>query len=756
MPRGDPEAPPLPLVQEADDAALAEEAARHLASVRSAHLTKHRGKHAPQTEVIGESAALTAAVKEEQDEVDDDWFQLPDELKRRTVRLRIGNVPKKAGNRILKTVRRKGRRGAPDIVVEADPDEAFEAEDDHDARPEGTTDPSGSSFFGDTPLHASPNASAESLELPPVARTSSRVSNTSTFRPGFSQLTALPTLSELRTVDSASSSSPSGSVYSPPPADTPTRTLTIDDSFTAGALPRRDTLLSMKNLKRQKHRMHLPGRKHLPGQKKRAAAAAEKQALAAGDVDLDEAVARALKERGILADEDVKVECDVLYEHQRGLVVFGLPRFSSNALFQVDPPQWCDEALRPSPFTPHNYPCPPYWRWRDSEFMVDMGGDKDEEGWSYAIRFRSRYWRGEAITMRSFVRRRRWVRTRVYRPQPLLPSSSAASRYTAPESDASSGAIDVTTGQAGGGAAAACSTDVHDLASACAALPLDDERRATLLSESRSAAAYAVGEVDPRNPFISYRRIKAEAAATLDLSAGRASSHEPVWRAAVREINYCRVGGVMRAHARIDRQRLELFRLWLGARDEKGRRAVAGLGAGGTDRQRAANVRMDAVEGPHKSASEQGGKAIAAAAKVVQSKEKTEVWDAIEGEENKPEPDDVWDVIEARLDDILHMFEYHQTRLLFLQLILSLHPVHDATHRYAGHDAPSTVQRGRLERSLSERLDFYGEVERLAHEYGAQGGWIKEEKDASAVAEGGGGGDEGKARERRKGKKRAP
>lgn len=112
--------------------------------------------------------------------------------------------------------------------------------------------------------------------------------------------------------------------------------------------------------------------------------------------------------------------------------------------------------------------------------------------------------------------------------------------------------------------------------------------------------------------------------------------------------------------------------------------------------------------------------------------------------------------VNSQLDDILHIFEYHQTRLLFLQLILSLHPAHDAAHRYAGHDAPSTVQRGRLERSLSERLDFYGEVERLAREYGAQGGWIKEEKDASAVAEGGGGGDEGKARERRKGKKRAP
>jgi hypothetical protein len=96
--------------------------------------------------------------------------------------------------------------------------------------------------------------------------------------------------------------------------------------------------------------------------------------------------------------------------------VFGLPKFSGNALFQADPPHWCDASFkyvrwlacsgslarslcfgfahrgkdssrlttfpvrRPSPFNPHTFPCKPYWVWRDSEFMIDMSGDKDEEG----------------------------------------------------------------------------------------------------------------------------------------------------------------------------------------------------------------------------------------------------------------------------------------------------------------------------------------------------------------------------------------
>jgi len=60
--------------------------------------------------------------------------------------------------------------------------------------------------------------------------------------------------------------------------------------------------------------------------------------------------------------------------------VFGLPKFSSAALFQFDPSVWTNEQLKPSPYTPHDFPCRPYWNWRDREFMVDMGGDRDEEG----------------------------------------------------------------------------------------------------------------------------------------------------------------------------------------------------------------------------------------------------------------------------------------------------------------------------------------------------------------------------------------
>jgi hypothetical protein len=57
---------------------------------------------------------------------------------------------------------------------------------------------------------------------------------------------------------------------------------------------------------------------------------------------------------------------DVLYENQRGWFVFGIPLFSSKALwnFRVDPAPWVDSKFRPSAVNITNAQVPdPSWMW---------------------------------------------------------------------------------------------------------------------------------------------------------------------------------------------------------------------------------------------------------------------------------------------------------------------------------------------------------------------------------------------------------
>ncbi|WIA28955.1 hypothetical protein OEZ86_011477 [Tetradesmus obliquus] len=67
---------------------------------------------------------------------------------------------------------------------------------------------------------------------------------------------------------------------------------------------------------------------------------------------------------------------------------------------------------------------PPGWGWRDAEWSVDMTGVEaegcDADGWAYAMDFQWLAWPPEPQNgragIKSFVRRRRWVRTRVRLP----------------------------------------------------------------------------------------------------------------------------------------------------------------------------------------------------------------------------------------------------------------------------------------------------------------------------------------------------
>ncbi|PWN35023.1 uncharacterized protein FA14DRAFT_160367 [Meira miltonrushii] len=81
-------------------------------------------------------------------------------------------------------------------------------------------------------------------------------------------------------------------------------------------------------------------------------------------------------------------EYDVLYENQRGMLFFGIPKFSSKTLFQWDPAPWTNSRNKDSAYNVVNAQLPnPSWEWVHPEWMIDMSGDVDESGWQYSYNF---------------------------------------------------------------------------------------------------------------------------------------------------------------------------------------------------------------------------------------------------------------------------------------------------------------------------------------------------------------------------------
>jgi hypothetical protein len=120
---------------------------------------------------------------------------------------------------------------------------------------------------------------------------------------------------------------------------------------------------------------------------------------------------------------------DVLFENQRGWFVFGIPLFSSKALwnFKIDPAPWVDSKLNPSAVNITNAQVPdPSWAWDWKSWYVDMSLDVDEEGWQYSLLFKGSPWHGNHPWFHSFVRRRCWLRKRV--KQRLPPKSKETAR----------------------------------------------------------------------------------------------------------------------------------------------------------------------------------------------------------------------------------------------------------------------------------------------------------------------------------------
>ncbi|PWN50408.1 hypothetical protein IE53DRAFT_97420 [Violaceomyces palustris] len=88
-----------------------------------------------------------------------------------------------------------------------------------------------------------------------------------------------------------------------------------------------------------------------------------------------------------------RYEFDVLYENQRGLLVFGIPKFSPRTLFQWDPSPWTDIRNQNSTYNVANAQLPdPSWEWVYPEWLIDMSGDTDQAGWQYSGAFSRRFW----------------------------------------------------------------------------------------------------------------------------------------------------------------------------------------------------------------------------------------------------------------------------------------------------------------------------------------------------------------------------
>ncbi|KAM0792926.1 hypothetical protein ACM66B_002685 [Microbotryomycetes sp. NB124-2] len=635
-----------------------------------AHLQQHHRRHrVTKSRMQSLSRELVNAANDKQ-VVGDDFFVDPDADEQRNARrMRVHLSIAGVQGRATKTIKRfTGRRGSK-MPTQTSIGNAKEdlAAFGHDETVQQTSDETqtASRVYGFMPMVTeSPTGSSDSLSSATTSLASTSATpatpsdgQTSWLGPSSSQFESLSRAPTLPTLAEQPSPLLRQSLTRPPDHDVPSRTLTLDEgpegsTKQASRLSKLKPSQLNKSLARRRHR------------------------LARRDTQMTEAdedtLEKVLFDAGIVRQEQERVVTDVLYEHQRGLVLFGLPQFSSAALFQVDPSPWTDHRLKNSPLSRHDFSLPtPFWHWVDREWMVDMSGDVDEQGWTYAVRFRSKYWRGLPDTWRSFVRRRRWIRRRIYVPVPVLQAHPTPLQST------------VDWNQDFG--------EPTSLLSACAALPL------STADKDKTYRWEQEDDIDAKSPFLQRSFVSKQA--SLARAASSDSDPETVqrWRRAVVEINFHRASYLLR-ECRLDREKIALWRWWLGLGPPSGETNEAD-GSQATemapqDSKKSSKVRQASVQLPHSKPHP-----------TVDVKEWT-------SEDERPVADDVWDLLEGKLYEILGLFEFQISRIHLLHLVLTRHPV---AHKHIGAtSSPLTtdsVDRTRKSsRQLSEELQ-QGKIE---------------------------------------------
>ncbi|PIL31957.1 hypothetical protein GSI_06661 [Ganoderma sinense ZZ0214-1] len=130
----------------------------------------------------------------------------------------------------------------------------------------------------------------------------------------------------------------------------------------------------------------------------------------------------------------------VLYENQRGAMVFSTAYYSPLTLLPLDPPPFTIPTATRSPrknqptVTLEDYPLPDgSWKWVSRAWMIDMRGDGEVQydGFEYARSFRSKKWGPDTgfMSNHGLVRRRRWIRL-MMRPAQAIHDTESLLEHT--------------------------------------------------------------------------------------------------------------------------------------------------------------------------------------------------------------------------------------------------------------------------------------------------------------------------------------
>ncbi|KAH8920155.1 hypothetical protein BT69DRAFT_440078 [Atractiella rhizophila] len=325
-----------------------------------------------------------------------------------------------------------------------------------------------------------------------------------------------------------------------------------------------------------------------------------------------------------------------LIENQRGLFVFGQPNFSRNILFQWDPHGWTDETHQDTMYDPNKYALPgPQWEWLDDKFYVNMSHNVDERGWQYSVTFRWGKWKGQPDVWKSFVRRRFWVRRMRLLPEVKHYNPEFSDKRT-PRSQTTYKPMVKRSDKEFNGR--------FESGSPVFKLALKEEAKKEFLGWE--------GIIDVRSPLLPWSYVKAHSS---HFDCGDVHGNlENVMRDNVAFFNFQRFSRIIKA-TQIDRQRLDLWEWWLGVSAEIPEP---------TDD-------METVDGD------------ASLVALQKTMDPAVAWEEDE-EPPRPEPDDVWDLVERHLDPILATFQFQRSAIEFLALLKDVHEKEVTNHRHEG------------------------------------------------------------------------